>query len=99
MRELEPGLWYWEATHPDWEPSVSWHHTIVTSYAIDDGEHLLLFDPLAVPNELEELAAERDPVIVLTNPWHERDAAAWSSGTALRCSCPRPATAVPTWPG
>jgi glyoxylase-like metal-dependent hydrolase (beta-lactamase superfamily II) len=74
VRELEPGLWYWEAPHPDWEPSVPWHHTTVTSYAIDDGEHLLLFDPLAVPNELEGLAAEREPVIVLTCPWHERDA-------------------------
>lgn len=74
MRELEPGLWHWEATHPDWEPSVSWHHTTVTSYAIDDGDRLLFFDPLAVPEELLSLAAEREPVIVLTNPWHERDA-------------------------
>jgi len=29
----------------------------VSSYATDDGERLLLFDPLAVPAELEELAA------------------------------------------
>jgi glyoxylase-like metal-dependent hydrolase (beta-lactamase superfamily II) len=37
---------------------------------------LLLFDPLAVPTELLELAAEREPAIVLTAPWHERDARA-----------------------
>jgi hypothetical protein len=42
-------------------------------YAIDDGERLLLFDPLAVPSEIEERAADRKPVIVLTAPWHERD--------------------------
>jgi glyoxylase-like metal-dependent hydrolase (beta-lactamase superfamily II) len=45
----------------------------LSSYAIDDGARLLLFDPLAVPGEILELAADRDPVIVLTAPWHERD--------------------------
>jgi glyoxylase-like metal-dependent hydrolase (beta-lactamase superfamily II) len=46
----------------------------VSSYAIDDGERLLLFDPLAVPDELTDLAAGRETLIVLTAPWHERDA-------------------------
>jgi hypothetical protein len=45
----------------------------VSSYAIDDGERLLLFDPLAVPVALLALAREREPMIVLTAPWHERD--------------------------
>ena len=47
---------------------------MVSSYAIDDGERLLLFDPLAVPSEIDELAAERETAIVLTCPWHARDA-------------------------
>src|SRR5206468_2134054 len=34
----------------------------------------LLFDPLGVPSELEALAARRETAIVLTAPWHERDA-------------------------
>jgi glyoxylase-like metal-dependent hydrolase (beta-lactamase superfamily II) len=72
VRELQPGLWHWKAPHPDWEASEPWDQA-VSSYAIDDGKRLLLFDPLAVPSEIEELAAERDPVVVLTNPWHERD--------------------------
>src|SRR5205807_5632553 len=46
---------------------------LVSSYAIDVDEHLLLFDPLAVPGKIEELAAIREPVVVLTSPWHERD--------------------------
>jgi hypothetical protein len=46
---------------------------VVSSYAMDDGARLLLFDPLAVPNEILELAADREPVVVLTAPWHERD--------------------------
>ena len=73
MRELEPGLWHWEAWHPAWRPTEPWSQN-VSSYATDDGERLLLFDPLAVPSELENLAAGRDTAIVLTAPWHERDA-------------------------
>jgi glyoxylase-like metal-dependent hydrolase (beta-lactamase superfamily II) len=73
VRELQPGLWHWRAGHPDWSPDEPWAED-VSSYAIDDGEQVLLFDPLAVPNEILELAAERDPAIVLTAPWHERDA-------------------------
>ena len=72
VRELRPGLWHWQARHPDWEPSEPWDPN-VSSYAIDDGERLLLFDPLAVPSEIEALAAERETSIVLTAPWHERD--------------------------
>ena len=72
MRELQTGLWHWEARHPDWTPSEPWRPE-VSSYAIDDGEHLLLFDPLAVPSEIAELVAGREPMVVLTAPWHERD--------------------------
>jgi len=58
---------------PEWKPGEEWGET-VSSYAIDDGERLLLFDPLAVPSEIEELAAGRETAIVLTCPWHRRDA-------------------------
>jgi glyoxylase-like metal-dependent hydrolase (beta-lactamase superfamily II) len=70
--ELEPGLWHWQAQHPDWRSGEPWDEE-VSSYAIDDGERLLLFDPLGMPSEIEELAAERETAIVLTAPWHERD--------------------------
>jgi hypothetical protein len=46
----------------------------VSSYAIDDGSRLLLFDPIAPPSEIVELAEGRETAIVLTAPWHERDA-------------------------
>jgi glyoxylase-like metal-dependent hydrolase (beta-lactamase superfamily II) len=72
VRELRPGLWHWQAPHPGWRPGEPWDQN-VSSYAIDDGERLLLFDPLGVPSELEALAAERETAIVLTAPWHERD--------------------------
>ena len=73
MRELGPGLWHWEAPHPEQTSGEEWLK-VVSSYGIEDGDRLLLFDPLAVPSELEALAAERETAIVLTCPWHERDA-------------------------
>jgi len=72
VRELAPGLWHWQGRHPDWQEGEPWD-PMVSSYASDDGERLLLFDPIALPAELEELAAERETAIVLTAPWHERD--------------------------
>jgi glyoxylase-like metal-dependent hydrolase (beta-lactamase superfamily II) len=74
MQELRTGVWHWEAPHPEWKPPEEWDHEAVSSYAIDDGERLLLFDPLAVPSAIEERAAGRETAIVLTSPWHQRDA-------------------------
>jgi len=63
VRELRPGLWHWTAPHPDWSPSEPWDEA-VSSYALDDGERLLLFDPIAPPSEIDGLAADRETVIV-----------------------------------
>src|SRR5262249_9546133 len=73
IRELRTGLWHWQAPHPEWTPD-QWWPQLVSSYALDDGARLLLFDPLGVPEELLALAGERETAIVLTAPWHERDA-------------------------
>jgi glyoxylase-like metal-dependent hydrolase (beta-lactamase superfamily II) len=72
VRELRTGVWHWDAPHPDWKPGEEGDE-IVSSYAIDDGGRLLLFDPLAVPSEIEALADGRETAIVLTCSWHERD--------------------------
>ena len=74
MRELQTGLWQWEASHPDWTPAAGGWGPEVTSYAIDEDERLLLIDPLALPSEIAELATGRETAIVLTCAWHERDA-------------------------
>src|SRR5262245_12192561 len=73
MRELRPGLWFWQAPHPEWTPEERWPRE-VSSYAIDDGERLILIDPLAVPDEVIAKAAARERLILLTQPWHDRDA-------------------------
>jgi glyoxylase-like metal-dependent hydrolase (beta-lactamase superfamily II) len=76
VRELKRGLWWWEAVHPEWTDedaaTADWGPE-VSSYAIDDGERLLLIDPTGPPSPADALAAERETVIVLTCPWHERD--------------------------
>ena len=65
----------------------------MSSAAIDDGERLVLFDPLAVPDSLLALARERQPVIVLTAPWHERDARALVGQLDATVFAPPPDTA------
>jgi hypothetical protein len=67
MREVERGVWHWDAPHPDWagpeneafRQRLATADTLngaarglVSSLAIDDCDRLLLFDPLAVPREM-----------------------------------------------
>jgi glyoxylase-like metal-dependent hydrolase (beta-lactamase superfamily II) len=92
VRELGPGLWHWQAPHPEWRSTEPWDEN-VSSYAIDDGEQLLLFDPLGVPRELVELAAQRETAIVLTAPWHERDSETLVAQLGLPVYTPLPDSA------
>jgi glyoxylase-like metal-dependent hydrolase (beta-lactamase superfamily II) len=72
MHELRAGLWHWQAPHPQWEPTEPWDQR-VSSYAVDDGERLMLLDPIAPPSEILDRAVTRETAVVLTAPWHERD--------------------------
>ena len=69
MREVATGVWHWKAAHPEWKPGQTWDQ-MVSSYAVDTGEDVLLFDPVDPPAEL----LERATAVVLTCPWHRRDA-------------------------
>ena len=79
-REVEPGLWYWTAPHPDWRGATDWPEDVgcVCCRAADA---VVLIDPLLPPGEEAEFWAFVDafaaPVaVLLTAPWHRRDAAA-----------------------
>ncbi len=78
MNELRPGLSTWSASHPDWTPADGgpdgWERE-VRSYALDAGDSLVLFDPLVEVIEVEELAAGRPIVVVLTCGSHARSSA------------------------
>ncbi|HZO33907.1 MAG TPA: hypothetical protein VFB17_02405 [Gaiellaceae bacterium] len=94
MEELRPGLWWWEAVHPEWTAENDaadgdWGPE-VTSYAVDDGTRLLLIDPTTPPDEILGLAEQRETVIVLTNPWHERDAPGLAASLGAAVFAPPP---------
>ncbi len=95
MREVRTGVWHWEGRHPEWNER-QWWGPLVSSYAIDDGAHLLLFDPLAPPAEIEKLAEERETAVVLTCPWHRRDAEALANRYAAPLYVPPPDEGDPT---
>ena len=92
MRELAPGVWHWEAPHEAWREGEPWD-PVVSSYAIDDGERLLVLDPISPPRDLQELAGGRETAIVLTCPWHERDAKGLVERFGWKVFTPRPDTA------
>jgi glyoxylase-like metal-dependent hydrolase (beta-lactamase superfamily II) len=93
VRELQRGLWWWEAVHPAWTPehdaTADWGPE-VSSYAIDDGTRLLLIDPTTPPSPVDELAASRETAIVLTCPWHRRDAVALAKRLGAQIHVPPP---------
>ena len=66
MRELRPGIWHWQAPHPAWDEE-EWWPELVSSYAIELDDDVVLFDPLSVPDPLRErvvpLPADVDPVL------------------------------------
>lgn len=73
MREVSPGIYVWQAPHPEWAPDEGWDE-VVTSYALDDGERLLVIDALEAPAALTLLAAGRETTVLVSCPWHRRDA-------------------------
>jgi glyoxylase-like metal-dependent hydrolase (beta-lactamase superfamily II) len=94
-RSVKPGIWHWQSRHPEWSAPPNWTESEVSSYAVDDGRRLLLFDPLAVPADIESLVSNREPVIVLTCPWHRRDAAALAEKHGWPIHVPPPDPADP----
>ena len=61
MRELQQGLWWWEAVHPEWtaddDAADSDWGPEVSSYAVDDGARLVLVDPTTPPAPILDLPA------------------------------------------
>jgi glyoxylase-like metal-dependent hydrolase (beta-lactamase superfamily II) len=94
VREVLPGLWWWEAVHPEWregdDAADSEWGPEVSSYALDDGERLILIDPTSPPQPVLNRAGERETVIVLTNPWHERNAPALAAQLDVQVFAPPP---------
>lgn len=73
MQEIAPGIRAWRARHPEADGTEGFP-TEVFSYLIDDGDRLLIFDPVLPPSAVFALARTRESHVILTNPWHDRSA-------------------------
>jgi len=82
--ELAPGLWWWTAPHPDWQPGRSWPADVRCFYA-EAEQATLLIDPLVPSTTPERFWAALDhdvdrrglPVcVLLTQAAHARSAPA-----------------------
>jgi glyoxylase-like metal-dependent hydrolase (beta-lactamase superfamily II) len=84
IEQIAPHLWWWTAPHPDWDPEdfkdgQGWQRD-VSSYALVEGDELVLFDPLVPEGEEERFWAALDgdvehhgpPQILITVFWHVR---------------------------
>ena len=83
LREIRPGLAYWTAPHPQWDGATHWPEEVGCVY-YEAADAVVLIDPLlprgeeesflsTVDREVERL--ERPVAVLLTAPWHARDAA------------------------
>jgi len=74
IRDIAPGLWVWQRTHPAWRDGLDWGPSVASTCVESRGEVVLL-DPLA-PDDDEVWARldERPPTIVwILKPDHVRD--------------------------
>jgi hypothetical protein len=91
VEELRPGLWTWTAPHPAWTPDDGgpdgWEQD-VRSYASVTDDVLVLFDPMAPPDEVIDLADGRPVSIVLTTHWHQRSSVDLAVGVGATVHAP-----------
>ena len=85
VEQIAPQLWWWTSPHPDWTPEdledgQGWEQ-MVSSYALVEGESLVLLDPLvpAVGDDLwsaldEDVEHHGPPAVLITIFWHARSA-------------------------
>ena len=83
LDEPAPGLWTWQARHPEWHPGE--FGRVVRSWAVEVERGVVLVDPL-LPADGAETAAALDAVvaarpvtIVITIPYHARSSAELSA--------------------
>jgi glyoxylase-like metal-dependent hydrolase (beta-lactamase superfamily II) len=76
IRDVVPGLWIWRLEHPDWKPGLGWEQMVTSTCAESAGEVALL-DPLAPPDDAQEiwdrLDARPPTVVAVLKPDHVRN--------------------------
>ena len=73
--DVAPGLWLWRLEHTDWSPDAGWEPQ-VTSTVVETGGEVALIDPLAPPEDAEEIWGRFDDspptLVVVLKPDHVR---------------------------
>ena len=76
IRDVAPGLWIWRLEHPEWAPGADWDPP-VTSTCVESRGEIAVLDPLAPPDEADEVWARLDSrpptLAVVLKPDHVRD--------------------------
>jgi glyoxylase-like metal-dependent hydrolase (beta-lactamase superfamily II) len=76
LRDVAPALWLWRVEHPAWSPGTDWE-PLVASTCVESGGEIALLDPIAPPEEANEvwdrLDARPPTVLVVLKPDHVRD--------------------------
>ena len=76
LRDVAPGLWIWRLEHPDWTPESDWKPP-VTSTCVESGGEVAVLDPLAPPDDADEVWSRLDArpptLVVVLKPDHVRD--------------------------
>jgi hypothetical protein len=76
LHDIAPGLWLWRVGHPDWSPGLDWQ-PLVASTCVESGGEVALLDPIAPPDQADEvwerLDARPPTVVVVLKPDHVRD--------------------------
>ena len=76
IRDVATGLWLWRVAHPGWNPGVEWE-PLVTSTCVEAGGEVALLDPIAPPDDADEvwdrLDASPPTLLVVLKPDHVRD--------------------------
>jgi hypothetical protein len=74
--DVAPGLWFWRLDHPDWTPEQDWSPP-VTSTCVESRGEVAVLDPLAPPDDADEVWARLDArpptVVAVLKPDHVRD--------------------------
>jgi glyoxylase-like metal-dependent hydrolase (beta-lactamase superfamily II) len=76
LHDVASGLWLWRLEHPDWRPGLDWERLVASTFVESGGEATLL-DPMAPPEEADEVWARLDArpptQVVALKPDHIRD--------------------------
>jgi hypothetical protein len=78
FHEVAPGLRYWLAPHPEWQPGNEWPEEVL-SVEYEAPQALVLIDPLVPRGEEGQFWEHAQRLglpmrVLLTAPWHRRDA-------------------------